>query len=1008
THQQKGYFYQEGMILSSDGRCRAFDKDADGITSGEGAGIVVLKRLNDALEDGDEIYAVIKGSAINNDGNRKVGFTAPSVEGQVECIRKAQAFAGVAPDTITYVETHGTGTRLGDPIELESLNIAFNRNTKGSCAIGSVKTNIGHLDAAAGVAGLIKAALCLKHGQIPPSLHFRQPNPQIDFQAGPFFVNTSLKQWLPQPGAPLRAAVSSFGIGGTNAHAILEQAPAPPQPPAPRPGKHHLLTVSAKTPAALQRYVHQLEGFLRDQPQLPLHQLAYSLQVGRKHFACRQALAFQDQGQLLAGLAHLQSQPPAGRQPGSGLVFLFPGQGSQYAGMGKHLYGAYPLFSQLVEQALQTIASLDQEPTPWDSQAWNNQQWDDQAPGGEYTHLAQELKALLLGSHPQPERINQTGYAQPLLFVSQYALCRLLMSWGLMPQALLGHSLGEYVAATISGLWSFEEAVKLVVRRGQLMQRLPAGIMVSLPLSEAQCQPFLSEHVSLAAVNGPAQVVLSGGVAAMEGLIERLQAQGVDYLRLHTSHAFHCPMQEPMLAAFAGALSRVSFATAALPWVSNLTGRLITPGESATAAYWLSQLRHTVRFGEGLAQLLAGQCWQAVVEVGAGHSLTSLLRQQLPAGAAGPYATSLLPSARQAGTGADSEQYLTGRLGELWCRGVGVDWPSYQQGQGGRRIPLPTYCFEPVRYAAEVDPLSEGLLAGLAAPPPQGQGQSLQDWLYYPSWQRSLPVSEPAQSAGAQSAVSQQTGAQSAVSQTAGSGSAGVYLLFGPAGAFSSGLRAALAAQGARVIGVFAGRQYEPLGQDCYELDPGQQEHYGQLLEALHQQGVVPQGVLYGWGMAVDEPLGPLSQQSRPLQLAYLGLVKLVQCLQQRGLVPARGLVLLTDRLYRVVGTEAQRPAQSLGLGLLNSLQQETGLLGRQIDLDCSQLTGRWAQQLASEILAGGHKPGEVAGSDNTDAEAVSERIVSHRHGQRWLACYQHNRRPLPANTSRLRPGGLY
>lgn len=530
TQKTKGYFFEEGMVSSADGHCRTFDAAASGTASGEGCGVVLLKRLSEAMRDGDHIYAVIRAAVLNNDGSLKVGYTAPSVKGQADCIRTAHRMAGVPPQSITYVEAHGTATRLGDPVEVRALNEAFGVGGQEKyCAIGSVKSNMGHLDAAAGVAGLLKAALCLKHRQLPASLHFKSPNPEIDFASGPFYVNTHLRAWEPLAGFPLRAGLSSLGIGGTNAHLVLEEAPEPGEASPGQP--YQLLTVSAKTPGAVSRYLAALEEFLHTEEPVNLADLAYTLQVGRKHFAYRKTLVFQDRAEL-AGLlqaAKSEEQFAKSNEPHGKVVFMFSGAGSQYVTMGQGLYEAEAVFRQEMDKGFQLLQQLTGE----------------------------DYQALFYPAQPGEYRINNMLHTQPAIFLFGYALAKLLASYGVAPDYMMGHSVGEYVAACLSGVFTFEDALKLVVRRGQLMHSLPEGAMLSVALPEHEARPLLTEHISLAAVNGPAQVVLAGSIAAIQELSAKLEAQDIANALLHATHAGHSYMLDPILEAYAAEVRAV-------------------------------------------------------------------------------------------------------------------------------------------------------------------------------------------------------------------------------------------------------------------------------------------------------------------------------------------------------------------------------------------------------------------------------------------------------------------
>jgi phthiocerol/phenolphthiocerol synthesis type-I polyketide synthase E len=680
TGKNKGYFHEEGLIHSSDGHCRAFDASSSGTVAAEGVGIVVLKRLTEAINDGDHIYAVIKGTAINNDGNRKVGYTAPSIEGQTECIRKAHAFAKVDPASISYVEAHGTGTRLGDPIEIEALNQAFQKSNNRHCAIGSVKTNIGHADAAAGVAGLIKTALSLQYKQLPPSLHFVTPNPEIDFAGGPFKVNATLTPWVAADDQPLRAGVSSFGIGGTNVHAVLEEAPAT-APSAPGRSRN-FLALSAKTEGSLLRYMEKLRGFLDDHPDSNLADVAYTLHTGRKSFTRRRSIPFGTREELLAALdpANLKEQIVKAKDKTPGVVFLFSGQGAQYANMAKDLYDNEPLYKEEINKGLALLEQLSGQPF---------------------------RKVLFPGEGEDTKAINETHFTQPLIFLTSYALARLLMSYGITPKYMIGHSIGEYTAACISGVLSFEDAAKLLVTRGALMSQVPRGEMLSVPIAETEAMPYLGNDLFLAAVNGPEQVVFSGTPEAIAILKAKLDDQGTPYVPLHTSHAFHSGMQDPILPQYREALQACTFNEPQLPYLSNLTGEMIQSAQARDADYWVRHLRETVRFSDGLKTLLAQNNDLVCIEVGPGQSLSSLLRQQ-PAKVM-PISVNLIRPVKEK---ENDYAYFIARMGQLWVRGIEPDWKAWYKGETRKRLSLPTYAFDPNVFPAEVDPYKTKPLSG--------------------------------------------------------------------------------------------------------------------------------------------------------------------------------------------------------------------------------------------------------------------------------------------------------
>ena len=672
--QKSGYIYQEGSFLSPDGHCRAFDAEARGTIPGDGVGIVVLKRLEDALADRDTIHAVVKGSAVNNDAAMKAGYTAPSVSAQARVIAEAQAMARAGADTISYVETHGTGTALGDPVEIAALTKAFRAGTKrkGYCAIGSVKTNIGHLDTAAGVAGLIKVVKALAAKKLPPSLNFKRPNPQLDLESSPFYVNIKLTEWE-GCSLPRRAGVSSFGVGGTNVHLVLEEAPTPTgAKAAARPWQ--LLTLSAKTQTALDRATTNLGVYLRQHPELDLADVAYTLQVGRSAFDFRRVLVCTNTDDAADALCAVDARRvfESRKEVERPVAFMFSGQGAQYVGMGRELYLAEPAFRKYVDHCSEILKP----------------------------HLGFDLREVLYPEDEQLEKaarkLDETSITQPALFVTEYALARLWIDWGVRPRAMIGHSIGEYVAACLAGVLTLEDALTLVATRGRLMGDLPGGAMLSVSLPASQVETRLSETLSLAAVNSPSLTVVSGPADEIDELEVRLVSESVRCRRLRTSHAFHSVMMEPALEPFKEHLKRIRLSPPEIPYVSNLTGRWITPAEATDRGYWANHLRRTVRFSEGLQELLRG-FEGALVEVGPGETLTTLARQHLTREAATPVFASL----RRPETSSSDVAFLLNTAGRLWLAGVSLDWQGFHAGWQRRRLPLPTYVFERARYWIE-------------------------------------------------------------------------------------------------------------------------------------------------------------------------------------------------------------------------------------------------------------------------------------------------------------------
>jgi amino acid adenylation domain-containing protein len=671
---KSGYLHVPGSILSPDGHCRAFDAAAQGTLPGDGLGLVVLKRLTDAMRDGDTIRAVILGSAINNDGSAKVGFTAPSTGGQVEVIAEALRRAGVGTETIGMVEAHGTGTPLGDPIELAALTEVFGgaAERRGTVAVGSIKSNLGHLDAAAGVAGLIKAVLALEHGEIPPTLHVTQPNPELRLDQGPFYLNSQAVEWR-RGSTPRRAAVSSFGIGGTNAHVILEEAPAAaPDSTVGTAERPHLLVLSARTEEELARASGNLAGHLRRHPEAPLADVAWTLAAGRRLFAHRRTVVCSDREQALAALEGrdregvLTVYQESTERPAA---FLFPGQGTQHVGMAAALYATERGFRERVDRCAEILAP----------------------------QLGLDLRHVL---YPAAERaaearqmLDRTRLAQPALFTLEYALAGLWADWGVRPKAMLGHSIGELVAATLAGVFELADALWLVALRGKLVDAQPAGDMLSVPLAESEVLPLLGEELSLAAVNGPSLVVVAGAREPIQRLAGRLAEGGVAGSLLHTSHAFHSRDMEPAMEPFAEAVSRLSLQPPKIPFLSGTTGTWITAQQAVDPWYWARHLRLPIRFADGLEKL-ASNPDTVLLEVGPGNALSSLARRQLDPSGATPVIASL-PHPKEHVTALEA---VTGAVGKLWLHGVRIDWAGFKGQARRRRVPLPTYPFSRQRY----------------------------------------------------------------------------------------------------------------------------------------------------------------------------------------------------------------------------------------------------------------------------------------------------------------------
>jgi acyl transferase domain-containing protein len=931
--QKSGYLSQEGMILSPDGHTRAFDAKAQGCAGGNGAGLVVLKRLAEALEDGDAIYAVVRGSAINNDGAAKVGYTAPSVEGQAEVIREALAMAGVDPAQVSYVETHGTATALGDPIEIAALTRAYREYTdrKSYCAIGTVKTNIGHVRAAAGVAGLIKTAQALHHGLIPPSLHFETPHPQIDFANSPFFVNTRLREWKTES-SPRLAGVSAFGIGGTNAHMILEEAPAPAPSGPSRDAQ--LLVLSAKTPAALATATDNLAEYLGQNLETPLADIAYTLQRGRQAHALRRALVCHSAEDALAVLAAGDPARIATGQGGAArpVTFLFPGGGAQYVGMGRELYQTEPVFRAQVDACADRLREV----------------------------LGFDLRERIY-AEPTPEarqRMEHADLGLPALFVTEYALAKLWMIWGIQPQAMLGHSLGEYVAACLAGVFSLGDALRLVALRGRLFETLPAGAMLTVLLPEAELLPLLAPDHAIAAINTASSCVVSGTEAAIARLENRLAELDLVAMRLPIAVAAHCPLVAPILQEFGRFVRTLTLQAPSIPFVSNFTGDWIRPDEATDPGYWIDHLRHTVRFMQGVETLLQAP-ERLFLEIGPGRTLGTYVQQH-------PAKTdqAVLSSLRYAAEPGSDTACLLDNLGRLWVAGAAVDWEVFYAAERRRRVPLPTYPFERKRCWIEFPRNGKPRAALLAKLKPD-------DWFYAPHWTRTVAP------------AAQETARHS-------------WLLLVDACGVGARLAEKLADSGHAVITVAPGLGFAQTGANAYTLDPASPADYAALAGGLAVRPDRPTRIVHAFGL-MPPGEAALADLERAESLGFFSLIHLAQALGQAEWNDPLQITALTNNAQEVVGDDLLCPEQALLIGAVKVIPREYASMSCcAVDLALPASEAKLAL-LAEQLLA------------ETAAHAANG-VIAYRGKYRWTQSFR--RVPMPAlgeaPTPRLRQNGVY
>lgn len=945
--QDLGYLYQVGSIASPDGHCRAFDARAAGTISGSGVGIVVLKRMADALADGDTIHAVIKGSAVNNDGSGKVGYTAPSVEGQAQAILAAQTIADVSPDSIGYVEAHGTATPMGDPIEIAALAQAFGGGTgrRGYCAIGSVKTNMGHLDAAAGVTGLIKAVLALRHRTLPPSLHYERPNPQIDFAGSPFYVNTEARDW-PAGRTPRRAGVSSFGMGGTNAHVVLQEAPpAAPHGPA---RAWQVLPVSARSAAAAQAAQERLARHVAQHEEQPLADIAYTLQTGRRHFAHRRAVL-----SAVAAPSADRIDAPDAAHGWSGtcptevpqVAFLFPGQGAQHPQMGRVLYEGEPVFRAVIDQCsrlLQPALGLDLRSCLFPTEAGEA----DEAGGA--------------------QKLSQTALTQPALFVVEYAMARLWMHWGVQPAVMIGHSVGEYVAACIAGVFSLEDALTLIAARGRLMQALPRGEMVAVALPEAELQPWLSPDCSLAAVNGGELCVLSGTPEAIAAVQRELTARGVVVRGLQVSHAFHSSMVDPVLPAFETLVASVQRNVPSISFISNVTGRPIADEEATSAQYWVRHLRGTVRFADGLDELLR-MPGRVLLETGPGEVLVSLARRH--AGAAS--AACIVASQARPQQWREGDAQCARALAQMWVAGVPVDWTAYNAGSVRRHVPLPTYPFEHRSYWIEPGKV------GATRAPAGAARRELADWFQAPAWRRA--PSRP---------------------RAASIAEGGYCLVLGDASAAGddvcSVLVRTLAASSRPVVVAQSASAFEALDARRYRVRTDAREDLARVLrEAGAAHGPLRQ-VYHLWSVETQQAQGPLEPV---LARGFHSMFALVQALYGEGVASQDERLRVTvvaSQVEDVTGLESLHPGKAMLHGPCKVLPQEFPNVACQlIDVVVPDGDAAGLERVVEQVLA-----------ESRAAEPAE--LVAWRGPHRWLQVFEPIADDAGLPVQRLRKEGVY
>jgi acyl transferase domain-containing protein/SAM-dependent methyltransferase/acyl carrier protein len=894
--QRGGYFYTAGSILSPDGHCRPFDAKAQGTIVGSGVGLVVLKRLSDAMKQGDNIRAVILGTGINNDGNDKVGYTAPSIRGQSAAIRAAHRMARVSADSIGYVEAHGTGTILGDPIEISALSEVFQESSKkrGFCGIGSVKSNFGHLSCAAGIAGLIKTVLSLEHEAIPPTVHYTAPNPGIDLAASPFYVTKKLSRWE-RNGTPRRAGVSSFGVGGTNAHIVMEEAPRPSKVIGQRP--FQLLTVSARSEVALTLATGRLADYLETHTEIELPDAAGTLHLGRRAFRFRRAIvtASTDRRYAINTLRDSIRFPVEAAPTECPVVFMYPGQGSQYPGMAKGLYDSEEVAKNAIDRCAHILK----------------------------THLESDIRHILFPNAKQSkgaaEALKNTKWAQPALFTIGYALSTLWQSWGIKPAVMIGHSVGEYVAATLAGVMSLDDALAIIARRGKLISELPRGSMLGVLADSETVERFVTGKVSLAAINAPGFCVLSGPTNSINRVEKALAKESIPNRRLHTSHAFHSEMMDPILAEFEEVFADIKLHQPKAPFIATLTGQM-ADANVTKPKYWISQLRHTVRFGDGLHVLADGRTDAGknpvYLEVGPGNALTTFVNATTKSLGAKAQCVNCLPVADSPVS--DTETIIAA-LGKLWVSGVAIDWNGFHRTELRRRVSLPTYPFE--RQSYWVGSLPDACTHEVEL-------RDTSKWMYKPAW---------ASANSLDGNISSLKGRR--------------ILLFDEASTPSEDIREALHAAGADVVVVRRGERFKKTDR-LYTLNSDIQEDYRSLAaDVCSSNEERLGGVIYCWTAA--PPGNTLLDDAA--SVALLGPMRLAHALSNQLTVRPLPMLFVARCTALVSSEDTLDPTRALCAGVARVLPQEhPGLRVAHIDVDYDESV---AKTIVTEMAAGLPEP---------------------------------------------------
>ena len=920
TNNVPGYYFREGMINSKDGYCKPFDSESSGTTRAEGAGVVVLKRLEDAINDRDSIYAIIRASAVNNDGNLKVGYTAPSIKGQVECITSAHRMAKIPYNTISYVECHGTGTKLGDPIEIDALNQAFNYDKSHKCSVGSLKANIGHLGNSAGIGGLIKTILSLKNKAIPPLKYFKNPNPEINFNGGPFYANSKKEKWeSSDPAVPLRAGLSSFGIGGTNAHMIIEEYQDETESGTSRP--FQLITYSAKNEKAVNRYRTKIESFLKDEKS-QLSDFSYTMNTGRSEFGYRNYIVEKDgeeeirtQGIHVTNVSEKQQ-----------LVFMFPGQGSQYFRMGKGLYKHETEFKATMDLGFKILSDLT---------------------GKQY----EVIIGYKTCSDVDPNLINETIHTQPVLFLIEYALASLLIKWNITPENMIGHSLGEYVAACIAGVFSLEDALYLIVNRAQLMYSIEKGSMIAIDSPIENLKDLLNDTLSVAAINSKTTCVISGKIEDIELFGQLLTEKELSFSKLKTSHAFHSAMMDSMLQEYKEKFSTIKLSNPTLPFVSNLTGKQIKDDEATSPAYWVNHLRQTVNFNDGI-DLILQKGNSILVEIGPGNALLSLSKQN------SNYSKKniAVETLRRFNHEGDDNLKLTNAVGNLWSHGIKINWAEYYAHEKRKKISVPTYSFDTYKLDFKVDPFSK---IGHTTT------SSFDEWFYVPNWKKSILKKEN----------------QNALQNNS-------FLIFSDENVLVTTLINILRKDGYKVLEIKKGSSFDIVNENELKINPFSEEDYKSVFKNLEQNNLQVNQIVFNWDFNEERQENLLS--------VFSILNNLAKRVQDYLPESRKKITVLNSFNHQVIGDETINITMAASMKQLDVFSQENAnIFSNSIDVEQNSDNAQLVSKIANELLYN-----------------YSDATVAYRGTNRWQEFYERisynpENKLLKENKTYLVTGGL-